>query len=85
MNNTKNLLLALAASFQIQELRAQGVTPMIEETKNAVDCSEFQIGTSEELTDVVLDGTITPEFSVPKHEFPQRDPHTFFIRGPIRL
>ena len=50
-----------------------------------MDCSEFQIGTSDDLTDVVLDGAITPEFAVPKHEFPQRDPHTFYIRGPIRL
>lgn len=85
MNNKKNLILSLAASFQIQNLRAQVVTSVIEENKNAVDCSEFQIGTTDELNDVVLDGNITPEFSVPKLEFPHRDPHTFFIRGPIHL
>lgn len=43
------------------------------------------MGTTEELTDVVLDGVITPDYLVPRLEFPQRDPHTFYIRGTVRL
>ena len=58
---------------------------MTEEIENAVDCSEFFMGTTEELSDVILDGVIVPYYTVPRLEFPQRDPHTFFIKGTVRL
>ena len=85
MNNTKQLALLAVVACSPQLIQAQAFAAVIEEIENAVDCSEFYMGTTEELSDVILDGVIAPDYAVPRLEFPQRDPHTFFIRGTVRL
>lgn len=46
-----------------------------------INCAEIQMGTKENLADVVANGSLSPEFLSAHVEFSQNEPHTFYING----
>ena len=68
MKNSRQFAL-LAAIYSTA--RSQGITEITDQLNQPIaDCSNFFVGTLAELNDVILDGDITPDYTVPKIEFP---------------
>ena len=48
---------------------------------HAINCNNIQVGTTEDLSDVVRDGVIRAEYSSAEFQHSQSLPHTYYIRG----